>query len=51
MHIVLLTGHTREHVIMKDPMANVLFDLVLEKPMPYAGLQGLIEQVPPIPLR
>ena len=25
MHIVLLTGHTREHVILEEPMASVLF--------------------------
>jgi len=45
MFIVLLTGHTREHVISGDPMASELFDSVLEKPMKNSGLQSLIDQV------
>ena len=48
MHIVLLTGHTRGHVVAEDPVAAVLFDSIMEKPMQNATLKGLIEQVRPI---
>ena len=45
MHIVLLTGHTREHVISEEPMTSVLFDSIMEKPMQHESLRTLIEQV------
>ena len=48
MHIVLLTGHSREHILSEDSTASMLFDSILEKPMQNATLRALIEQVAPI---
>jgi len=45
MHIVLLTGHAREHIISEDSIASMLFDSILEKPMQNARLRALIDQV------